>query len=165
MTRLSLALPAAAAAMTALAGPAAAESYACAYVRACVPEGPCADHATDLTLFVPQVAVEGGGESTDGANQTPGTVVDGGGSGDGNNRQFGAAQRGSVHWGTQVVPVFEPARDREDSTRAFLSLGTSEYVLTLLPDLTSELAYFVNSELVSTLEGACLPVDDDDSGA
>ncbi|ROU03977.1 hypothetical protein [Histidinibacterium lentulum] len=164
MTRLFPALPAAAA-MAVLAGPAAAESYACAYVRACVPDGLCAPHETGLTLFAPQVAVEGEGNANDGADQTPGTVVEGSDSGAGGTQQFGADQQGSVHWGIQIVPVFEPARDRDDSTRAFLSLGSSEYVLTLLPDLTSELAYFVNSELVSTLEGACLPIGEDDGDA
>jgi hypothetical protein len=101
--------------------------------------------------------------------QTPGTISDAGTGADGGGRSYGMPQLGKVQWGTRVVSVIEPTRDREDSTRAFTSVGADDYVLSVTPDLRSQLAYFVDSALVSILDGTCVDLEDDtqetDSGA
>lgn len=143
----------------AFATPAGAESFACVYSRVCTPEGVCAEHTADLLLVAPELTIDSETGANNGENQTPGTVDDSGTGGTGDARSYGVPQRGSVMWGTKVVEVFEPARDRDDSTRAFMSIGVEDYVLTVTPDLRSQLAYFVNSDLVSTLDGTCVGLD------
>lgn len=164
MSRLSFALSAAA--LTSglvFATPAGADSFSCTYSRVCTPDGVCAEHSTDLTLIAPVMTVDAETGANDGANQTPGTVDGSGGDGDGGERSYSLPERGSVAWGAKQVEVFEPKPDRDDSTRAFMSIGAEDYVLTVTPDLRSQLAFFVDSTLVSTLDGGCIVLDDDDT--
>lgn len=165
MPRLSFALSAAA--LTSglvFATPAGADSFSCSYARVCTPDGVCAEHNTELTLIAPMMPVDNETGASDGAFQTPGTIDGSGAGSNGGERSYGVPQRGRVVWGTKLVEVFEPARDRDDSTRAFMSIGTDDYVLTVTPDLRSQLAYFVNSTVVSTLDGGCVALDADEDG-